>query len=70
MLAFPFMFVAADVALVFDDLVTDAREDGSPIVVIVLRPALVRMVVALGALQARAQKHLRGGFGARGRVDW
>src|SRR5436189_1779747 len=68
LLAFPFVLVTADVALVLDDLVAHARERRGPIVVIVLRPAFVGMVVALGALQACAQEDLRHGFRARDRI--
>ena len=68
LLALPFVLVAADVAFVLDHLVIHPREERRPIVVIVLRPALVGMIVALGALQARSQKHLRRGFRARDRI--
>src|SRR5687768_9584517 len=59
------MLVTADVAFVFDDFVVHTREDGRPIVVIVLGPAFVGVVVAFGALKAGAKKDLGGGFGAR-----
>src|SRR6266511_3565545 len=57
--AVPLVFVAADFAFVFNDLVIHAREQVGPIVVIVLRPAIEGMVVALGALQSRAEEDLR-----------
>ena len=40
----------------------DPREEGGEAVIIVLRPALERMVVALGALDADAQEELGGGL--------
>ena len=39
-------------------LAADLREEGGEPVIIVLRPALERMVVALGALDADAQEEL------------
>src|SRR5439155_21552631 len=66
--AVPFVFVAADFTFVLDDLVFHARKEVGPVVVIVLRPAVERMIVALGALQARAEEHLRRRFGARGGI--
>ena len=63
---FPFVFIAADFTLILNDLVVEAREQVSPIVIIVLRPTVERMVVALGALQSRAEEHLRGRLGACG----
>ena len=44
------------------------REQVGPIVVVVLRPAVEGMVVALGALQSRAEEHLGGRLGARCRI--
>src|SRR5256885_1677021 len=68
LLTIPFVFVAADFTFVLDDLVFHARKEVGPVVVIVLRPAVERMIVALGALQARAEEHLRRRFGARGGI--
>ena len=50
-------------ASVFQDLVAHAGENTRPVVIIVLCPALVGMVMALRALEARAQKHLCGRLG-------
>ena len=44
--------------LVLDDLVVDAVEERREAVVVVLTHVLKRMVVAAGALEATAQKHL------------
>src|SRR5436189_2054639 len=62
------MLVAADFAFVLDHLVVHTGEQVGPIVIIILRPAVEGMIVALGALQARAEKHLRGSLGSRRRV--
>ena len=57
------MAVEFVLAFVVDDLVLDAREEGGKLVVIVLRPAIERVVVALGTLHAHAEKNLGSGLG-------
>ena len=54
--------------LVLHDLVVDAREEPGPVVVIVLRPALERMIVALRAIELRAEEDARGVLRARDRI--
>src|SRR5262249_13549055 len=44
--------------VVLDNLVLNAREKRRQAVVIVLRPAVERVIVTAGALQAEAEKHL------------
>src|SRR5947207_4152853 len=68
LLAVPFVFIAADFAFVLNDFVFHARKEVGPVVVIVLRPTVERMIVALGALQTCAEKHLRRRFGAGGGI--
>ena len=46
-------------------LAADLREEGGEAVIVVLRPALERVVVALGALNAHAQEELRRGLDGR-----
>src|SRR5687768_3870881 len=67
---FPFEFVGIVVVLtaVFQDLVLHLSKNGGPTVIVLLRPPIERVIVALRALQARAEKYLSGGFGARGRI--
>src|SRR6185436_17087482 len=50
---------------VVDNLVIDARKEAGPVVVIVLRPAFERMIVALRAVELRAEKDTRCAFRAR-----
>ena len=50
-------------AFVVDELVLHAREERGQLMVIVLRPAIERMVVALGTLHADAEKNLGGRLG-------
>jgi len=40
----------------FQNFVTDAREDAAQELIVILRPAVEGMIMALGALKARAQK--------------
>ena len=44
-------------------LIIHPGKHGGPIVVIPLRPAIERMIVALGALEPNAKKYLRGVLG-------
>src|SRR5580765_2588941 len=69
LLAIPFMLVAANLPLIFQHFVFHSREEAGPIVVIVLCPAIRRMVVALGAAEPRAEKDLGRSGGPRGRVS-
>src|SRR5205807_6100701 len=62
------MAVELVAAVVLDDAVLDPAEEGGEAVVVVLRPALERVVVALGALEADAEEDLGGGLGAGLRV--
>ncbi len=52
----------------FDLLALDAIKERAQSVVVVLRPAFVRMIVALRALDADTHEKLRGGFGTIARV--
>src|SRR5688500_3483264 len=61
--AFKFVPVVVVAAAVFQDFVFHTREDALPIVVIILAPAVERMVVALRALDASAEEKLSGSFG-------
>src|SRR5262249_28727046 len=68
LLTVPLVLVAADLAFVLDHFVIDPGKQAGPIIVIVLGPAIRRMIVALGAAQARAQEHLRRRLGPRRRI--
>ena len=52
-------------AVVLDDAIVHPAEERGQAVIVVLRPALERMIVALATLQADAEEDLGGGFGAR-----
>src|SRR4051812_34783292 len=47
---------------VFQNLVLKTGEDAHPIVIVILGPAIERMIVTLGALNTSAQKKLSRGF--------
>ena len=64
LLADELVSVRADLAPVLEHLVADAGEEGVPAVVVLLRPPLERMVVALGTPQPNAEKELRRGLTA------
>ena len=64
LLAVELVLVELVAAVVLDDAVLHAREERRQAVVVVLRPALERVVVALGALQADAEEHLGRRLGA------
>src|SRR5580765_3762227 len=68
LLALPFVLVGGDFSIVLDNFVVDAGEDARPVVVVVLRPSVRGMIVALGALNARSQENLGGCFRPRGGV--
>ena len=55
-------------ALVFDNLVVDPREQRRPLVIVVLRPAIERVVVALSALQSHALEQAADRFRPRDRI--
>ena len=64
LLADELVLVVGVAAAVLEDLVVDAGEDVGPAVVVVLRPAVEGVVVALGALEAGAEEDLGDGLAA------
>ena len=68
LLAVELVLVELVAAVVLDDAVLDAGEERGQAVIVVLRPAVERVVVALGALQADAEEHLGRRLGARLRI--
>src|SRR5258706_2495451 len=65
LLAFELMLVVAVLPSILQDFVLHPRKNAGPIEIIVLRPTVERVIVTLGALQARAQEELSGGLGPR-----
>src|SRR5437899_2009731 len=68
LLAVELMSIEPVLTPVFQNLVLDASEEGRQAVVVLLRPLVKRMIVALGALQANAEKHLAKSFGPAFRI--
>ena len=68
LLADELVLVELVAAVVLDDLVLHAGEERGELVVVVLRPVVERMVVALGALHADAEEDLGRRLGADVRV--
>src|SRR5436190_14589476 len=65
LLPLPFMFVAGNFAVVLNDLIAHPSKDRGPIVIIILRPTIRRMVVAFRALQPGSKENLGGCFASR-----
>ena len=59
------MLVEIVAAIVLQNFVVHTREDTRPIVIIILAPAIERMIVALRTLQTNAKEHLRCGLRPR-----
>ena len=68
LLPLPFMFVAGNFAVVLNDFIAHPSKDRGPIVIIILGPAVRRMVVAFGALQPGSEENLSGCFASRDRI--
>src|SRR5690606_18274485 len=62
LLAVELVLVVAIPPVVFQHLVLHAGENAGPAIVIVLRPAIERVVMALGALQPNAEEELSRSF--------
>src|SRR6185369_9593013 len=65
--AFELVLIVIILPAVFQDLVLHLRENSRPVEVIVLRPAVEGMIMALGALQARSEEKLGDRFRSRRR---
>ena len=66
--AFELVAVVVVTAAVFQNFVVQPRKNVRPVVVIILRPFVERMIVALGAAQLRAEEDLRNRLGAGDRL--
>src|ERR1044071_3794880 len=66
LLALKFVLIVAILTPVLQDFVLHLGKYPRPIKVILLGPAIKRVIVTLSALQASAEKELRNGFGSRG----
>ena len=64
LLAFELVAVVVVAAAVLQNFVAHPRKHVRPVVVIVLRPLVERMIVALGAAQLGSEENLRHGLGA------
>src|SRR5437773_3760871 len=66
--AFELVAVVAVTPAVFQNFVVQPRENVGPVVIIILRPFVERMIVALGAAQLGSEEDLRNGLGAGDRL--
>src|SRR4029079_19005859 len=68
LLAVELVLVEPVAPLIRQNLIIDPAKNSRPVVVIILRPAIVGMIWAAGALQPHAQKQPGRGLAARRRI--